>query len=165
MDNKKNDYSFMKSGFNNLIEPNKPDPNLLLETTSMISAFAENAMKNAAIYVEHCNRNVVTEEDIRLFIKNEALVFLNRPNIMESVEKWKKNILEDLSNGNLDEDDEIDSDDDFFVEEIKEEDKFKYSSCSCKYCEQVKLIESKWDVWVPNAPIEYALKKTIDEYF
>ena len=163
MDNKKNDYSFMKSGFNNLIEPKKPDPNLLLETTSMVSAFAENAMKNAALYVEHCGRNVVTEEDIRLFLKNEALVFLNRPDVLNSVEKWKKNILEDLANDSLDEDEE--SDDEFFVDELEEEDKFKYSDCSCKYCDQVKLIESKWAKWVPNAPLEFAVKKAIDENF
>ena len=89
MDNKKNDYSFMKSGFNNLIEPNKPDPNLLLETTSMISAFAENAMKNAAIYVEHCNRNVVTEEDIRLFITGGTgkVIKFHHPLDLRSVEE------------------------------------------------------------------------------
>ena len=160
MDIKRNDYSFMKSGFNNLIEPSKPDPNLLLETTSMVSAFAENAIQNAALYVQHCGRNIVTEQDIKLFLKNEALVFLNRPNILSSIEKWKKNILEDMESGDLESDIE---DDELFVNEISEVDEFKYSECDCEYCKQVKLIDAKWCNWIPNAPLELAIKKVIDE--
>ena len=167
MDNKDNDYSFMKSGFNNLIEPNKPDPQLLLETTSMVSAFAENALKNAALYVQHCGRNVVTEEDIKLFLKNEAFVFSNRSDTMASIEKWKKNIIEDFYQENNEESEEIEQDEEYFMddEDMSEEDKFAYSSCNCKYCEAVKAIESKWCTWVPNSMLEQAIKKTIDTKF
>ena len=146
----KPDYSFMKSGFNTLIEPEKPDPNLLLNVTSIVATFAENATKDAAVYVKHSNRRVVTETDIRLCLMTETFNFLNRDND-ENISKWREIILND----DIDEDYSTSEDEDY-------EEQFSKSECKCELCMNINKIEDIWKVWVPTTDLEKILKNVID---
>ena len=40
------------------------DPELILEVTSLVTAFVTNALKTAEIYVNHAERNIILAEDI-----------------------------------------------------------------------------------------------------
>ena len=80
MSDKKTDYSFMKSGFNNLIEPEKPDPELINNVTALVATFTENALIDASMYVSHCKRKSITTMDIKLCLMAETFKFMNRDN-------------------------------------------------------------------------------------
>ena len=154
---KKKDYSFMKSGLDlvNNVEPH--DPELMLQVASLVSAFASNALRESAVYVEHAKRKVITADDIKLCLKAETFKFLDRGDIMENVNKWRDIIQEDIEkelNGDVESDYEDEE------EEINEE--FKLSECECEMCKNVNGIEAVWEQWIPQTPIELALKKTID---
>ena len=56
------DYSFMRSGFDNL---NHGNNELMENMAAIVTAFTENALKTSAKYVEHSGRNVITTEDIK----------------------------------------------------------------------------------------------------
>ena len=50
---KRTDYSFMKSGFSMLKEPEKTDPELILNVLSLVTAFSDKALEDSCKYVEH----------------------------------------------------------------------------------------------------------------
>ena len=54
------DYSFMKSGFDNLVHED-PTENI----ASIVLVFMENAVITADKYVKHANRKTITAEDIK----------------------------------------------------------------------------------------------------
>ena len=161
MNNHPSDYSFLKSGFNNLIEPNKPDEETLLTVSSLVTAFMDSALREATTYVEHAGRNGITKQDIILSLKSETFKFLNRPDINDNVQKWREIIQEEQD----DDEDYSDSDiegDDNGDDEIQE---FTKSECQCKLCDEINNIEHTWDQWCPQTPIEKILKKVIDTKF
>lgn len=151
------DYSFLKSGFNNLIEPEKPNDETLLTVSSLVTSFMDNALKEASIYVEHAKRNGITKEDLVLCLKSETFKFLNRPNIHNDVQKWRE-IIEN----ERDCEDYSDSDEDDTEEELQP---FTKSNCECKLCNEINNIENLWIQWCPQTPIEKILKKVIDTNF
>ena len=159
MDNKRPDYSFMKSGFNTLKEPEPNDPELVLQVASMVSAFAFNALDLAAKYVEHAKRQIISQTDIKICMKAETFKFLNRNDTVENVNKWRNIIKKDLVKELNGEESESDDEEDL-VEDLVED--FKLSECTCEMCTNINNIEQVWENWVPQTPIETALKKTID---
>ena len=92
------DYSFMKSGFDNLVHED-PTENI----ASIVLVFMENAVKSAAIYVKHAKRNSITPEDIKRGLMLETFFIKQRPNMLEQCEEMKKTI-----NRILEEEDESD---------------------------------------------------------
>ena len=83
------DYSFMKSGFDNLVHED-PTENI----ASIVLVFMENAVKSAAIYVKHAKRNAITPEDIKRGLMLEVFLMKNRPNMLEQCETMKTRIKE-----------------------------------------------------------------------
>ena len=81
------DYSFMKSGFDNLVHED-PTENI----ASIVLVFMENAVKSAAIYVKHAKRNAITPEDIKRGLMLETFFIKQRPNMLEQCEEMKKTI-------------------------------------------------------------------------
>lgn len=161
MNNHPSDYSFLKSGFNNLIEPNKPDEETLLTVSSLVTAFMDSALREATTYVEHAGRNGITKQDIILSLKSETFKFLNRPDINDNVQKWREIIQEEHDDDEDYSDSDIENDDNE-EDEIQE---FTKSECQCKLCAVINNIEHTWDQWCPQTPIEKILKKVIDTKF
>jgi hypothetical protein len=159
------DYSFLKSGFNNLVEPSKPDEETLLTVSSMVTAFMDNALREADKYVQHANRNGITKEDIVLALKSETFKFLNRPDVNNNVQKWRE-ILEEERDNEEDIEDEDDSDEYMEKEEVDEPiNEFKVSECQCQLCQEINNIDNLWVNWSAQTPIEKILKKVIDTKF
>lgn len=158
------DYSFLKSGFNNLVEPSTPDEETLLTVSSMVTAFMDNALREAGTYIEHAGRNGITKEDIILALKSETFKFLNRSDVNDNVTKWREILEKERCN-----DDESDNEEDIDEDMKKEVDEpineFKESTCPCQLCQEINNIESVWVNWIPQKPIEKVLKKVIDTKF
>lgn len=155
------DYSFMKSG-SGIGNEHAPDPELILQVSSIVSTFASNAIETAAKYVEHSGRRIVTAQDIKLCLMVETFQFLENDNT-EKIQKHRNMIQEDIRkelNGEISDEDEEDYDDE---DENDQEELFCRSCCSCHLCEMVNTIEQKWQNWIPETPLEKSLKKNIDE--
>ena len=110
MDN--TDYTFMKSGFNMLQPPD--DDEFAKNATSVIVAYAEQAMRTAAKYISHGERNVITPEDIKRAMMLEMFLFNKRPNLLEKAEEIRK-LYEEESDDDEMEDLIIDSDEEEVV--------------------------------------------------
>ena len=71
------------------------DPELILEVTSLVTAFVTNALKTAEIYVNHAERNIILAEDIKLCLQGETFSFLEKDN-SEVINKCRETIKEDI---------------------------------------------------------------------
>lgn len=134
------------------------DPELILEVTSLVTAFVTNALKTAEIYVNHAERNIILAEDIKLCLRGETFSFLDKDNsevIDECRETIKKKIRKDLE-GTSDTDSDIEYEDD-------EKEIFIKSKCKCDLCIFLHKVDNEWDSWNPTSPLEILLKKNIDK--
>lgn len=146
------DFSFMRSGFNNLVEPQE---NILENIAAIIMTYMENAMKSADVYVKHCNRNSITAEDVKRALMLEAFLNRQRTDMLEKCQEMKQTI-QNIVNDNY-----IDSEED---EEDEEEDEepFSESQCNCMICQCVNTIYTSWESFEPQTPIERAIHDHID---
>lgn len=159
------DFSFMKSGFNNIIETNNgPDPDMVTFIQSLVLSFTECALDKAAIYVQYSGRNMITPKDIKQALKYETFIFLDENNLNERMQKWKAFV----ENPPQDSDEEYESDEEKFDNEYSPDtDKpintidFENKEHRDLY-ESIKNIDDKWKNWEPTSPIEEALKNVID---
>lgn len=142
---KEEDYSFMKSGFDNL---NKKD-DTVENVASIVLVFMENAIKSASIYVKHANRNTITAEDVKRCLMLETFFIKKRTNMLEQCEEMKNIIIKSLEE---DEEfiDDLEDDDD-------EEEDFSQSSCKCALCNCVNSIYTRWENYTPETTIEKAM--------
>ena len=141
---KEEDYSFMKSGFDNL---NKKD-DTVENVASIVLVFMENAIKSASIYVKHANRNTITAEDVKRCLMLETFFIKKRTNMLEQCEEMKKIIIK-----SLEEDEEVIDD----LEDDGEEEEFSQSSCNCALCNCVNSIYTRWENYTPETTIEKAM--------
>tara|TARA_Y100000817_G_C16557588_1_gene411668 strand:- start:148 stop:597 length:450 start_codon:yes stop_codon:yes gene_type:complete len=139
------DYSFMKSGFDNLVHED-PTENI----ASIVLVFMENAVKSAAIYVKHAKRNAITPEDIKRGLMLETFFIKQRPNMLEQCEEMKKTI-----NRILEEEDESDEDEEEII--VDDEEDFKESECQCALCNCMNNIYTRWEGFIPQTSIERAM--------
>ena len=146
------DFSFMRSGFNNLAEPQE---NVLENIAAIIMTYMENAMKSADVYVKHCNRNSITAEDVKRALMLEAFLNRQRTDMLEKCQEMKQTI-QNIVNDNY-----IDSEED---EEDEEEDEepFSESQCNCMICQCMNTIYISWQSFEPQTPIEKAIHDHID---
>ena len=142
------DYSFMKSGFNNL--NGGVDER---DIVSIISTFMVNSLKHCDIYVRHSNRNGITKEDLKRGLMLEVFLFFKRDNLVNNIEEMKRCLYQ--------EEEEEEELDDLLMED-DEMDEFKLSRCDCAICKCMNGIYERWDSFVPNSPIENILKTHID---
>lgn len=144
------DYNFLKSGFGDDIKLSEKQQS---ELQSLVLLFAENALKSSAIYVEHAKRTIVQLRDIQNCMKVEAMLFCKKDNTIQQA----KELLDDLlSLENGEEEDDID---DILT---NDEEEFTLSTCNCPLCEVVNNIDSFWNKWEPETPLEKSLKKNIN---
>ena len=156
------DYSFMKSGFNNVVQQNTDLDELKKNIATLVCYFAKNALKAAGLYVSHSSRNIVVEQDIKKAMKLEVFLYENHPNMVEELKEVKQKISEenmvetmvDTITENSEE--EID---DVITDETEE---YCNSECDCYLCKTLNTIDERWLSWKPKNPIEEILKKHID---
>ena len=142
------DYSFMKSGFDNLEKKDET-----LENAASISlVYMENALKSADIYVKHAKRNQITVEDIKRGLMLEVFFMKSRPNLMKQCDEMKTKIKEIV-----DDDCEVVE----FIEE-EEEEEFKESTCKCAMCGCFNTIYTRWEKFTPELPMEKILANHIN---
>ena len=144
-----NDYAFMKSGHDNLVQQDNTQENI----EYLIGTYASNAIQHASLYIKHSKRNVLTTEDIKRALIMETMCLKNR-DMEKEVELFKEKFNQEI-NTSSDEDEEPDND---LVEE-----EFTLSSCKCVFCECINNIYQKWETFVPNSMVETILKKRIDQ--
>ena len=138
------DYSFMKSGFDNLVQED-PTENI----ASIVLVFMENAIKSADIYVKHAKRNSITAEDIKRGLMLETFFIKQRPNMLEQCEEMKKIIRR------IQEEDDSDEEEEDFITD--EEEEFKESECQCPMCNCMNTIYTRWEGFTPESSIERAM--------
>ncbi len=143
------DYSFMKSGFNNLTQDNT---DYIQNLSSILVAFTENAMETASKYVKHSKRNHITSEDLKRGLMMELFVFSQRENLQSQVESIKKYLYEDE-----DSDDEEEE-----VLEVEDIDEFSESKCNCILCQYINNIYTHWNSYTPKSHIEEIIKSHIN---
>jgi len=155
------DFSFMKSGFNNL-QSNEENEEMEKNVVGTIVHFTENALKTAGFYVKHSGRKIITREDIKRSFMLEVFLFYNRQNLTENIEKIVQELYEDDSS---EEEGEEKTDDEETNEIIFEEDiegTFELSKCKCALCKSLNNIDEKWSSWTPETPIQNILQKHIN---
>ena len=156
------DYSFMKSGFNNVVQQNTDLDELKKNIATLVCYFAKNALKAAGLYVSHSSRNIVVEQDIKKAMKLEVFLYENHPNMVEELKEVKQKISEenmvetmvDTITENSEEEN-----DDAITDETEE---YCNSECDCYLCKTLNTIDERWVSWKPKNPIEEILKKHID---
>uniref|UniRef100_A0A6C0C477 Uncharacterized protein n=1 Tax=viral metagenome TaxID=1070528 RepID=A0A6C0C477_9ZZZZ len=144
----KNDYTFMKSGHDNLVQPDNTQENI----EYLVGTYAANAIQHASLYVKHCNRNVLTTEDIKRALIMETMCLKSR-DMEAEIQKFKETFDEEAES----------SDEDEAVSFDSEEGEFTLSTCECPLCKCINTIYTRWDKFSPNSLIETILKKRIDE--
>ena len=146
------DYSFMKSGFDNLESKDETLENI----GSIVMVFMENAIKSADIYVKHAKRTQITPEDIKRGLMLEVFLMKQRPNMVEQCEEMKQKIQEIIEEEE-DEEEEVIID----GEEEKEDEEFTESTCQCAMCNCFNTIYTRWENFTPELPMEIVLAKHI----
>lgn len=156
------DFSFMKSGFNNLVQPDTgPNPEMVLFIQSLVLSFTECALNTASEYVTHCGRNGITPADIKLCLKYETFKFLNRNDVNDKMEKWKEFINEEIDEYSDSDTEQINNEEmDLLDDKIIH--KFSKSTCKCGKCLEINNVTEKWLTWEPTTPLELALKNVLD---
>ena len=155
------DYSFMKTGFTNVEnsnQTNQVNDNLF----NILELFTSNSIKNSARFVELCNRNGITAQDMKYGIIYEVFEFFNRNSNMDDLK-----IIEELQNNHDDSDDEqeyILPDDE--LEEFKKININDIENQDDKeFVEKLYNYYNNWDTWEPKTPIEKILKKSINKFY
>ena len=144
------DYSFMRSGFDNL---NHGNNELIENMSAIVTAFTENAINTAAKYVEHCGRNIITTEDIKRGLILEMYLFKARNNNIQHIEEIRRVLFEET----------LEEEEEEIVNDIEEhEDEFAESSCECLLCQEINNIYNKWINFQPSTRIEEILQRHIN---
>lgn len=142
------DYSFMKSGFDNLESKDET----LENAASVVMVYMENALKSADIYVKHAKRSQITPQDIKRGLMLEVFFMKSRPNLMEQCETMKEKIQEIIK-----------EEETCIIEnEEVEEEEFKESECKCAMCGCFNTIYARWEKFEPELPMEKIMVKHID---
>ena len=164
------DYSFMKSGRSVLNEPKKLSQKEIEDIEIILSLFVSNAMLNASKYVEYCERNGVTKEDVIYGIRYEVFEFLKRPDLMQGIEEIKKEYYEQFNEDDEAEEDEEDEEDensiivpDEQIENFKRIDEGKINDENKDFINKIHKYYDSWDEWEPKTPIEKILYTSINK--
>ena len=155
MSDKAPDYSFMKSGFDNL-------DNSREETTKNVTAlmvhFMENALQTASVYSNHAKRRNIVSEDIKRSLMLEVFFFQKRDNLEEKINKVKEELFVELYDSEDEEEETIDEN------MIVNNNEFFESECECPLCNCINNIYTRWANWTPETPMHQILKNKIDNW-
>jgi len=147
----KEDFTFMKSGFNNLDRKDDTVENV----AAIVLNYMANALQSASVYIKHSKRNAITKEDIKRGFMLEVFFMNQRQDTLEKCHEMKQKINKIISDG-----EEMDSEEEIEYEE--DEDAFTLSTCECAMCKCMNNIYERWEKWTPTTSIEKVLHKHID---
>lgn len=155
-------YSFMKSGQSTIVEKQTLSDKELENIENMLSLFTSNAFLNAAKYVECCERNGITNEDILYGLRYEIFEFLERSDIRENLAEIEEELkMEHSSEDELDMEEYIVPDEELnSFERIKKD---KINEDNKKFVNKIHKYYDTWNSWEPKNPIEHILKNAIDK--
>lgn len=179
------DYSFMQSGFSNLIEPPRLTEQDKENLEIMLALFTSNALLNAAKYVEYCGRNGVTQSDVLYGLIYEVFEFLNRNDINEGMDEIREEYYKmyEFSEDEEDSEDETESNDNE-NENIAEKDfgelnnmivpdneieafnriaEDKISDDNREFVEKIHRYYDNWEDWKPETPLQISLRDAINK--
>ena len=89
----KNDFSFMKTGFNLVDNSNIENEQNII---SLVTLFAKNALETATQYVTHAERTEVTVTDIKKSLMLEVFLFMKRPNVVQKTDELKQQLFNNI---------------------------------------------------------------------
>ena len=180
------DYSFLRTGFSNLVEPVKISEKEREDIEIMLGLFTSNALINASKYVQYCGRNAVTKTDILYGLQYEVFEFLQRSDLNEGLNEIRQDYerlkLEEYEMDD-DEDDEYDEYDnineeelnlentelgelivpDNEVEDFKRIDENKVNDENREFIDKLHNYNDTWSTWEPKSDLEIILKNAIDK--
>ena len=151
MEGKQPDYSFMKSGFDNL---DNSKEEMTKNVTALMVHFMENAINTAGVYANHAKRREIVSEDIKRSLMLEVFFFQKRTNLEEKINQ----IRDELYDGDSDSEDEINADD-----VGSDNNEFIESKCKCALCNCINTVYTRWENWTPVTPMQIILKNRLDE--
>jgi len=156
----KEDYSFMKSGFD-LTGATVADSDFKENATALLVTYTSEALRTAALYVSHGVRKVVTIEDIKRAMMLELFLFNKRPDLLEKTKEIKDEIYGDDG----EEDGEEDSEEDLneVIASDEEMVPFTENSCTCAMCSGINTIYTRWEDWTPTSEFEKMFMKHIEQ--
>ena len=179
------DYSFLRSGFSNLVEPTKISDEERKNIEVMLGLFTSNALINASKYATMCNRNAVTKTDMLYGLQYEVFEFLQRPNIEQGLreikEEYEQMCKEEFDPEDYDSEEEYSSNDDDEELDLKntgldklvvnDEETQEFSRISSEFVndenrefvEKMHQYNDTWDEWSPQSDLERILKSAIDK--
>jgi hypothetical protein len=183
------DYSFLKSGFSNLVEPVKMNETERENIEIMLGLFTSNALINASKYVQYCGRNAVTKSDILYGLQYEVFEFLERSDLNEGLDEIRKDYEklkseeseydEDDEDGEDYEDDDEDGEDvelniantelgDLIIPDVEVQDFKRISNDNINdenrvFVEKLHNYNDTWEEWQPETDLEIILKNAIDK--
>ena len=64
--------------------------------TAVLSLFISKSLENSVKYVEICNRDGVTKNDLELALKHQAFDFFKNPNLNEELEELREEIRQEI---------------------------------------------------------------------
>jgi len=168
----KEDYSFMKSGFD-LTGATVADSDFKENATALLVTYTSEALRTAALYVSHGVRKVVTIEDIKRAMMLELFLFNKRPDLLEKTKEIKDEIYGDDGEEDGEEDGEgdgegdgvggVDEDLNEVIASDEEMVPFTENSCTCAMCSGINTIYTRWEDWTPTSEFEKMFMKHIEQ--
>ena len=149
------DFTFMRSGFNNLVQPQE---DVMENIAAIIMTYMENALKSADIYVKHANRKYMLPEDIKRALMLEAFLNRQRTDMLEKCQEMRETIRGIVNDNYIDGEESEEEEED----EEDEEQEFTESPCSCAMCQCLNTIYDRWSTFEPQTPIEKAIHEHIE---
>lgn len=144
----------MKTGFSNLIEPPKLDPEFLENVNALMLTLLEKAFVGAAFYAKEANRNTVTPGDVKIALMYEAHEFWNHSDLEEKVAEYKE-----LDSENEDYSDSSD------IDEVDDDVEFTRAESTHPKIITMNNYYDTWHTWEPEDSTVIALKHAIDSKF
>jgi hypothetical protein len=89
------DFDFMSSGLGDF-EGGAYENNFKEFITAMLSLFISKALENSVQYVEICDRNGITKQDLEMALKYQASEFFKNPNLNSELEEVKEEIRQEM---------------------------------------------------------------------
>lgn len=160
-----NDFSFMKTGFNQLIEPQGLSKTEEANILSILQVYIEEAMKIAEGFVQYEGRTQITSSDVVLSLKAQALDHSQVWETNETRERIQgayKDILQESNSDPVDsEGDSVDSEGDS-VETPESVDTESVNMEEDAY-QLMLTVDKRWENWCPTEFPYNMLKGAIDK--
>jgi hypothetical protein len=153
MNKKQSDYSFMKSGFDNLTESKEET---IKNATALMVHFMENAMNTASIYSNHAKRREIVSEDIKRSLMLEVFFFQKRTDLENKINEVKQELY--------DADSDSEEDVNISTNDGVDNNEFIESKCKCALCNCINTIYTRWESWTPETPMHIIIKEKLDNW-